>query len=179
MPSLEKTCEYDLVITKFEKELRKAKTSDDRAKVFLTLGVRSEHFKEWEYAIKSYSRALLQNPDSRDLLYFGNNNLAYSLIQLGRHDEAEKYCLTAIDIIPSRHNAHKNLGLVRQEQKNWEEAAFCFLLAFQLCPNDQRSWHLLTALISSHPKLLEGSEGFQKQFADLAEYVPAEMIKAN
>jgi tetratricopeptide (TPR) repeat protein len=137
-----------------ERQLAEAETPDDRAVAFLKLGWLGECRKDWEDAVLQYGLALEQGAESPGAAYYGNNNRAYSLIQLGRFDEAEPHCLAAIEIIPKRHNAHKNLGLVRQGQGRWAEAAHSFVKAAALCPADGRARHLLNALLAAHPDIL-------------------------
>ena len=99
--------------------------------------------------------------------YFGNNNLGYSLIQLGRFDEAEDYCLAAIEVNGHRHNAHKNLGLARAGQGRWLDAALSLTEAARLCPEDPRAWLHLQKLLAERPALLDQSAQLRGSFAEL------------
>ena len=141
-------------LAEIEQMFKEAKGPDARTHAYLMLGVLRERRGNWSAAVGSYSRALAEGSQHKFLCYFGNNNLGYSLVQLGRFDEAEGYCLAAIEIAPSWHNAHKNLGLVRQGQGRWLEAAFCFVEAYRICPDDPRAWHHLTALLDTEPTIL-------------------------
>lgn len=134
---------------------------DDAARAHLTLGCVHEHEADWEAAIASYRQVLANDPQDPVVQYFGNNNLGYSLIQLGRFDEAEDYCLAAIDVDVHRHNAHKNLGLVYQGQGRWLDAALSFLLAYELNPRDPRAWHHLEQALASRPALLRQSDSLR------------------
>jgi len=146
-----------------EKLLANPEKPDDRARAYLTLGCICEHESNWEAAITNYSRALAANPQDISLRYFCNNNLGYSLIQLGRFDEAEKYCETAIEVDDEKHNAHKNLGLARQGQGRWIDAAFCFARASRLSPSDPRSWWHLEGLLKTQPQLLSQSAELRRK----------------
>jgi len=53
--------------------------------------------------------------------------------------DGEKYCRTAIEIDPQRHNSYKNLGLALQGQGKYAEAAACFFQAALISPPDYRS----------------------------------------
>jgi Tfp pilus assembly protein PilF len=97
-----------------EQLLAHPRSRDDAARAHLTLGCIHEHEADWTAAVESYRQVLACEPCDPTVQYFGNNNLGYSLIQLGRFDEAEDYCTAAIAIDEQRHNAHKNLGLVCQ-----------------------------------------------------------------
>jgi tetratricopeptide (TPR) repeat protein len=131
---------------------------DDIPRAYMMLGCLDEHEQDWVAAIAHYRQALAADPHHHVVRYFTNNNLGYSLIQLGRFDEAEKYCAEAIEVDPDRHNAHKNLGLVRQGQGDWLDAAFRFAIAYRIYPGDPRSlWHL-EQLLSAQPQLMEQSD---------------------
>jgi tetratricopeptide (TPR) repeat protein len=134
---------------------------DDAARAHLTLGCVHEHDADWEDAIASYRQVLVNDLQDPVVQYFGNNNLGYSLIQLGRFDQAEDYCLAAIDVDVHRHNAHKNLGLVYQGQGRWLDAALSFLTAYQLTPQDPRAWHHLEQILAARPALLTQSEALR------------------
>ena len=111
--------------------------------------------------------ALAAEPQDRKVRYFSNNNLGYSLVQLGRFDEAEEYCEAAIGIDKDRHNAHKNLGLVYQGQGRWLDAAFCFVCATWLAPGDQRALMHLRQLLKMRPQLTAQSGDLEKEIERL------------
>jgi tetratricopeptide (TPR) repeat protein len=134
---------------------------DDAARAHLTLGCVHEHEADWEAAIASYRQVLANDPQDPTVKYYGNNNLGFSLIQLGRFDEAEDYCLAAIEVDVHRHNAHKNLGLVHQGQGRWLDAALSFLTAYELNPRDPRAWHHLEQVLAARPVLLKQSESLR------------------
>ena len=157
----------DPELARFERMLHDAEGPDDRALAYLNIGIFGERKGEWDRAVGYYARALAEGSQRNDFRYFGNNNLGYSLIQLGRFDEAEGYCLAAIELDAFGHNAHKNLGLVRQGQKRWLEAAFCFTEAYRLCPGDTRAWHLLSAVLDLQSELLEMSPDLRARIANL------------
>jgi len=154
--------------TTAEDILRTSGDPDERARAYLMLGSAYEREGNWAAAIECYGDILAVGPADWRVRYLGNNNLGYSLIQLGRFDEAEGYCLAAIAIDPERHNAHKNLGLVRQGQERWLEAALCFAAAHRRCPEDSRAWHLLEGLLARWPELVSRSEQLRSELADLA-----------
>ena len=79
----------------------------------------------------------------------------------GRFDEAEDYCLAAVDVEGHRHNAHKNLGLVYQGQGRWLDAALSFLTAYELNSRDPRAWHHLEQVLAARPVLLKQSESLR------------------
>lgn len=150
-----------------ERMLADPQSPDDPAKAHLMIGCIHEREADWDSAVGRYLRVLEADPEDPRVRYFGHNNLAYSLVQLGRFDEAEPHCLAAIRINPDQYNAHKNLGLVRQGQRRQLEAAFSFVAACRACPREPRAWHLLEALLSGHPEILAGSEDLQLQITRL------------
>jgi tetratricopeptide (TPR) repeat protein len=146
-----------------ERLLKNSEEPDDVAWANLMLGSVCEHESDWETAVEHYYKVIAAEPRDPRLRYFGNNNLGHSLVQFGRHDEAEGFCLAAIPINPCQYNAHKNLGLVRQGQERWLDAAICFAKALRLGPGDPRSKHLLDGLIAAHPELVSQSEELQRE----------------
>lgn len=134
------------------------------ARAWLAKGCEQERAFDWDGAIESYNHALSADPVDPLIRYFANNNLGYSLLQLGRFDEAEEYCEAAIRINPEQYNAHKNLGLAREGQGRWLDAALCLAEAAQLCPQNTRAWFHLQQLLNGRPGLLE-------QAPDLVEIV--------
>jgi tetratricopeptide (TPR) repeat protein len=130
---------------------------DDIARAHLVLGALDEHRHDWEGAIAHYRAVLAQVPQDSDTRYFGNNNLGFSLIQLGRLDEAEPYCVTATEVKPRRHNAYKNLGLVFIGQGRWLDGALSRLEASRRAPDDPRAWQHLEQLLRAKPSLLDQS----------------------
>lgn len=150
-----------------ERLLATARSANQRARAHLIAGVLCEHERDWEGAIAAYRRCLDEEPDDPHNLYFGNNNLGFALIQLGRYDEAEGYCLAAIDADEDRHNAHKNLGLALIGQGRLLDGAFSLLAATRLQPADPRAWQHLEQLLSRHPRLLAQSPAFKAGVDDL------------
>ena len=83
----------------------------------------------------------------------GSDCLGYSLNQLGRHDEAEKWCRTAIELLPERHNAYKNLGISLEGQGQYGLAAEYYIEAVRRGPTDPRAFFHLEELWQEHPEL--------------------------
>ena len=127
---------------------------ESSARRWLARGCEQEHVQDWEGAVASYGNALAEDPQDPMVRYFANNNLGYSLNQLGRFDEAEGYCEAAIAINPVQYNAHKNLGLAREGQGRWLDAAYSLAEAVRLCPQNTRAWLHLRQLLTFQPGLL-------------------------
>jgi len=141
---------------------------EDRAIELVRLGWCYERKQAWREAADAYSEAVEIGPSDMRLRYFCYNNLGYSLIQLGRFAKAELPCLLAMAIGPERHNAYKNLGLVRQGQGRWLDAALCFVQALGICPADRRAWIHLEQLLRDHPDLPGSSVELSQAILDLA-----------
>jgi tetratricopeptide (TPR) repeat protein len=156
-----------------EKLLADPRGPEDRARAHLTLGCLHENEADWEAAIVSYREMLANDPQDPILQYYGNNNLGFSLIQLGRFDEAEDYCAAAIAVDEGRHNAHKNLGLVCQGQGRWADAAMCFVAAYRRNPRDPRAWRHLQQLLEARPNLLLQDEGLRREVGALRRMIEA------
>ena len=120
----------------------------------LAMGGHAEHAGDYPGAVAYYEETLRFKPADPMTAYFANNNLGFSLNQLGRFVEGEACCRTAIPILPERPNAHKNLGLALAGQGRWREAAACYVEATRVCPSDPRSCALLEALVRDHPELV-------------------------
>lgn len=147
--------------------------SEEAARFWLSEGCRQERIQDWEGAIESYRRA--QEAESSDPLvrYFANNNLGYSLLQMGRYDEAEEYCEAAIEINPAQYNAHKNLGLARAGQGRWLDAALSLVEASRLCPENTRAWLHLQKLLSEKPALIDQSAELENAVAKMTAHYEA------
>jgi Tfp pilus assembly protein PilF len=128
-----------------------------RAQIVLALGQTAETVKDYALAERFYREALSMEPMRTEVWYFIHNNLGYSLIQLGRHADAERCCRNAIDIDPARGNAHKNLGLALEGQGRFEDAARAYVAATQANAADARAYR---RLVAARP--FEGCRAFQR-----------------
>ena len=138
----------------------------------LTAGRLAEQAGEFAVAASVYRDGLATPTPDAETLYFLNNNLGYSLVQLEEFAEAEGFCREAIAIGPMRHNAHKNLGLSLQGQGEYLSAAECFLRAATLCPENTRAQEHLEDLLNAHPELAAQMPELQLR---LKSWMPAAM----
>jgi len=138
-----------------DKVLSLARTSGEKVSCLAEMAVICEALRDYQGAAETYSRALKLPQEPNEILYFLNNNLGYCLNQMGRHAEAEKYCLAAIEIDPDHYNAHKNLGIALQGLGKYADAARCFIHATKMCPRDRRALQHLEDLIAAHKEILE------------------------
>jgi tetratricopeptide (TPR) repeat protein len=130
-----------------------------KAGCVLALGQTMERTGDFPGAIRYYREALVMEPARTETWYFIHNNLGYSCNQVGQHEEAERFCRSAIAIAPDRHNAHKNLGIALTGLGRYREAAQCFITATQKCANDPRATEHLHQLLEQHPELNAEFEG--------------------
>lgn len=125
----------------------------ERAAFFrLSAGRVAEEAGQFSVAADEYRKGLEHQVSDMKTLYFLNNNLGYSLIQIEEFDEAEEYCRVAITVDSTRYNAHKNLGLALQGQGKYLEAANSLQRA-SLMSDDPRAGRHLEELLEAHPEI--------------------------
>jgi tetratricopeptide (TPR) repeat protein len=127
--------------------------AEEKAGCALGMGQMMESAGDYQAAVRYYKEAFALEPLQTDVWYFINNNLGYSLNQLGRFAEGEQYCRKAIEVNPNRPNAFKNLGIALDGQGDFRGAAKCFIAATQANAADARAFHLLQDLLQRHPEL--------------------------
>lgn len=143
----------ELAEQKFRRLLDLVTNLEGKAQIVLALGQMAEQANDYLLAVSFYREALSMKPATSWTWYFIQNNLGYSLNQLGRHDEAEIYCRRAIATHPEFPNAHKNLGLALKGLQRLRDAAISFLTATHVQPLDHRATQHLRELLESHPEL--------------------------
>ena len=151
---------------------------EDRAGAYLTWGQSYEQARDYEAAVRVYRLGFALEPVDSDVWYFLNNNLGYSLIQLGRHAEAEPYLRAATQINGSRANAFKNLGLALWGLQRLAEAAGQFVQATKKNPSDPRAFWHLEQLVGNNPGLLRVQPALRQQVKDCRRVVRT-MFKLN
>jgi tetratricopeptide (TPR) repeat protein len=155
----------------FEKILSLSDAPSEKAACLLNMGNAMEQLSDYRAALDAYSRAFELPQEQNENWYFLNNNLGYCLNQVGKYQEAEKYCRAAIDIEPGRHNAWKNLGIALQGQGLYAEAAMSLIHATNLCPTDSRALAHLEDLIAGHREILEDIPDLLAQLCECDEAV--------
>jgi len=134
---------------------------EPRARIYVMLGIACERAEDLSSAAGAYRSALAERPTVPDILYWAHNNLAYCLAMQGCYEDAEPHCRRAIEVIPGRYNAHKNLGLALDGQGRHEEAVFALIEATELGPQDDRAFRRLEEIVALHPKLLKRIPGLK------------------
>ena len=145
---------HDLAIARLREVFAMPLELEFKAACALAMGGYAEQSGDFLGAVAYYEETLSLKPTHPATIYFANNNLGYSLNQLGRFVEGEAFCRAAVPILPERPNAHKNLGLALAGQGRWREAAACYVEATRVCPGDPRSCALLETLLRDHPELV-------------------------
>ena len=138
-----------------EDYLAETQNVEEKAEVYFTLGQAMEHVDDFESAIRFYLVALELTPANRFYAYFIYNNIGFSLNQLSRYVEAEKYLREAIFIDKSRANGYKNLGLALEGQGRYAEAARSFIAAVQANASDSRALRHLETLAERHKAVFD------------------------
>lgn len=128
---------------------------EEKALCYLKMGAVAERIHDFSLAAAYYLRAYHLEPEQTLTWYFINNNLGFSLNQLGRFAEAEGYCRSSIEIDPERHNAYKNMAVSFEGQGKFAEAAANYIQAVKRNASDPRAYSHLSELLERNPQLLK------------------------
>jgi len=111
-----------------------------------------ESIGDFKAAVAYYKEALALEPVRTPTWYFINNNLGFSLNQLGEFTEARD--LPQGDRNRSQSSrCIQNLGLALSGQGDYRGAANCFVTATQVNAGDPRSLRHSRVLVKEHPEL--------------------------
>ena len=133
--------------------LEKMPDTEGKARCVLALGQMMESANDFPTAIAYYKEAFSMEPTQTGTWYFINNNLGYSLNQIGRFAEGERYCRAAITVDDVRPNAFKNLGIALAGQGDFRGAVESYIAATRANAADPRAYQLLRELLKQHPVL--------------------------
>ena len=125
----------------------------DKVWALYALGQIMEQLGKFDLALTYYQEAAEFCHRTYQLFYWINNNMGYSLCMLGRYQEAERYCRTALDTDKSRANAYKNLGLALEGQGRLHEAIDYYITATKINAQDVRAANHLEKLLRNNPSL--------------------------
>jgi tetratricopeptide (TPR) repeat protein len=145
--------QHEKALERLRQLMERLPNPEQKAECVLTMGQAMEQVGDYPAAVRYYKEALALEPTHTFTWYFINNNLGFSLNTLGQFSEGETYCRKALEIDPTRPNAHKNLAIALEGQGQYQEAARCFIAATQANAADGRAFHLLQDLIKQHPEL--------------------------
>ena len=144
---------YDEALKCLRKLLSISDDTEKKAYYELYMGALMEKKEDFKAAVRHYRKALRLKPTNTPVLYFSNNNLGFSLNQLGKYKEGEKYCIAALKIDGSKSNAYKNLGIALEGQSRFNEAAETYIKALRVNIGDCRPLKHLETLLDSQPEL--------------------------
>lgn len=119
----------------------------------LAMGQLEEKRRDFISAAQHYRDGLALKTTEVHAQYFFNNNLGYSLNQLGKPKEAIPYLKRAKEVSPHLPNAYKNLALSYQALGDIKNAAELFIQATQVDASDSRSLRHLDELLRENPGL--------------------------
>jgi tetratricopeptide (TPR) repeat protein len=149
-----KTNRQQIAIGYIERLMDKTDDPEDKGLYFLKMGQFMEQIGDYDSAITFYRQAFSLEPTNSELWYYINNNLGYCLNHFGKHQEAERYCRTAIKVDPQRHNAYKNLGISLEGQGQYSEAVEWYVMAIRANAEDPRALLHLENLLVKHGQVL-------------------------
>ena len=136
-----------------EEYLAETQNVEEKAEGYFTLGQAMERIDDFESAVRFYMVALELEPRHKFQRYFIRNNIGFSLNQLNRYLEAEKYLREAIAMDTTHANAYKNLGLSLEGQGRYAEAARSFISGVQANASDSRALRHLEEMAERHPEI--------------------------
>jgi tetratricopeptide (TPR) repeat protein len=119
----------------------------------LALGQIATDEQNMDMAISHFGAALNLQPESKKIEYILHNNLGYCFNMMGRYDDGERHCRTALDLNWSRPSAYRNLGVSFHGQGKLASAAWALLEAVKMDASDERARALLKKLASDNPSL--------------------------
>jgi tetratricopeptide (TPR) repeat protein len=154
-----------------EEYLAETQNVEEKAEAYFTLGQAMERIDDFESAVRFYMLALELEPRHKFQRYFIRNNIGFSLNQLDRYLEAEKYLCEAIAIDTTHANAYKNLGMCLAGQERYAEAAKSFISAVQANASDSRALRHLEKLAEQHKAVFDDFPDLKGQIRKCREAV--------
>ena len=154
--------QHEKALERLRQLMQQLPDPEQKAQCVLTMGQAMEQVGDYPAAVRYYKEALALEPTHTFTWYFINNNLGFSLNTLGQFADGEIYCRKAIEVDPTRPNAHKNLGIALAGRGEYREAARLLVTATQANAADARAFHLLQDLLRQHPEL-------ENEFQEVAE----------
>lgn len=116
-------------------------------------GFYCEKVRDYESGIVFYSACVDLPVEDPFIKYYSLNNLGFCLNVCRKFDEAERILRQAIAFNSEKYNSWKNLGVSLEWQGQYEEAAECYLKAYNISKGEPRSHLHLKRLLDRHPTL--------------------------
>jgi len=173
MRFLSLTCRQEEGLRLLETLLTIVTHPEGRAEIVLATGQLMEQLGDYSAAVGAYSKGVALEPVGLSTWYLLHNNLGFSLNQLGRYAEGERWCREAVRIDPERSNAHKNLGLACEGQGRNADAVRCFVAAVRSNASDPRALRHLEALVARSPEIRNELPDVEDQIASCRAAVEA------
>lgn len=145
--------QFDEAKSIFQQILRENTDPEIDGSCHLAMGQLEEKRRDFESTAQHYRDGLALKQIEDHPLYFFNNNLGYSLNQLGKPKEAIPHLKRAKEVVPYLPNAYKNLALSYQALGDFINAAKLFIQATQVDAADPRSLYHLEELLDKNPGL--------------------------
>ena len=133
--------------------IQMSRNPEQSAHCHLALGQIATDERKLEIALEHFTAALDLAPKKRKVGYVLHNNIGYCLNNLGRFNEGEKHCRTAIEMDWTRASGYRNLGISLQGQGDLIGATWALAEAVKTEPSDNRARQLLDRLLADHPKV--------------------------
>lgn len=169
--------EIDVAVKLLENVLAKTDDTTLIARCYLRLGGLAEQVRQCSAALDYYEHGLALPQTETFTAYFLNNNAAYCLNMMARHQEAETLCRKAIETDASKHNAWKNLGVSLDAQGDLLGAAWAYVEATKIEPRDARAFVFLQRLIADHAELRSRFSGILLDRAACREAFEATLLE--
>jgi len=123
----------------------------------------------WQNSIALYERAL-KVTENNALAHY---NLASTLVDYGRTEEAKPHFREAIRIRPNAYEARVNLGVALATEGNYEEAIRLYREAIEIQPDDEVTLCNLGSAYSDTGREKEAEEAYLKSLAINPDYADA------
>lgn len=143
----------DKIIKLMQKYGLQPDLSESIACILIREGGYCEKLGDYKNALRFYESSLPFEIKDQLFKYLRLNNFAFCLNYFRQFESAEKYLREAVQILPDRYNAWKNLGVCLEHQCQFEEAAESYLKAILLSRGEERSVLHLKRLIDRCPAL--------------------------
>ncbi|WP_420477334.1 tetratricopeptide repeat protein, partial [Noviherbaspirillum sp. ST9] len=144
------------------------KLAPDYAEAWLNLGVANKRFPG--KAAECYRKAIELRPEFLDAL----NNLAATLIELGKPDEALEYARRTLALNADHAEAHYNIGVILQSQGRLEEAIVHHRRAIELKPDYADAYSILGINLQSMGRMDEAIACYEQALRFNPEHLNAQ-----
>jgi len=107
------------------------KDKNNKISFFREAGKKFIISKNWEMAVKAFSKVIESNPDDHLSYYY----LGLSCIHLKKLAKAKEYLDMAIELKPDFADAYYRLGIIAEKEQNWEKAQSLYKKTVNISPD--------------------------------------------